>query len=175
VLAVGGAGGAWGLLAAAAGAADVAVYERTPLPRALAVAGLAANRGAPWVGAVRVASGWVDGTGGPKGGGGDGAAPADEHTPSSAPAPAPTSSPASIVLLDAIDATPFGAGLLRAADAVAASPAAPVARGAAVLPRRVRVLARLVDATPRPAAGVDVSALGGLRWGLQPERVEGGG
>ena len=45
----------------------------------------------------------------------------------------------------------------------------------AVLPARVVVWAQLVDATPPPAAGVDVSCLVGLRWGLQPEAVDAAG
>ena len=171
-LIVSGAGGAWGLLAAAAGARSVTIAERIPLARSLAQAGVAANQSAPWAGAVRVAGGWVSSlaVGGEKeeGGVSDGGAGQTATTTPTHTTHLPT--PATTIALDALDGTPLGAGLLRAADAVAAAGVA--APCATVLPSRVRILARLVDATPREAAGVDVSALASLRWGLQPERVD---
>ena len=115
---------------------------------------------------MKVAGGWVSSLAvGQEWKSGDGETAATPHTHTThLPAPATT------IALDALDGTPLGAGLLSAADAVAAAGAA--APRATVLPSRVRILARLVDATPRPAAGVDVSALVSLRWGLQPERVD---
>jgi len=165
VRAAGCAGGLWGLVAAAVGAGAVTIAERHPLATAFARAGLAANASAPWAWGVRV----VQEEGEGRGGSGDTAPPF--------PPPATTT----ILAVDAVDHTVLGAGLLPAVDAAAAAGrAAAEDKGArapclAVLPARVVVWAQLVDATPPPAAGVDVSCLVGLRWGLQPEAVDAAG